>query len=471
MKFGSKLQSLLCSFCFDGCHEIGEVRSVAASVNHCYIFSSFLLSHVQSRSTHISESAFLWKVPNPFKRSSKVTISNMNGVPVLFCIYLLSLLQSSHAGLEKCLRVVNPNKLGTRVKIVLFRDSTVLPHHYKKEGECWRVIHTDAVKVNGICTDFTVHKENILLYRKCNSIHDRKSIAFKRCFWNQQNVIFWDEVDAEGAFVNSVVKVELFDHKGCEKRMNVSTVTVMKIPERSIPSNPRMLSTISFSQSPSQSPIPSATAKPSTPAAKKFSPRPSSTPTRSAKPIYSLTPAPSARLIQSAFPSSSLQPSMSQSPSFSYASTAGQSQTLKECVTLKVHTTVNGTSTRTSIISFFHRDRKVLPQIHSGTGICKEIVRTGSIRIDNRYCKPFKAHAPQIGLVNQCLEQHANGSPEYRKCYYTSRNVKSTAFYRIYSDLPKQDQPVLLELFHHTNCTDLIRKGVVKITKLTKSVL
>lgn len=395
----------------------------------------------------------------------------MNGFSFLFCIYFFSLLRHSQAGLEKCLRVVNPNKSGTKVKIVLFRDYIVLPNHYKQEGECWRVIHTDAVKVNGVCTDFPVHKEDVLLYRKCKSLHDRKSIEFKRCFWNKDNVIFWHEVDADGAFVNSVVMVELFDYKGCEKRMNVSAITVKKIPEHSIRSNPPLLTTISFSQSPSNSPIQSARPSPSTSAAKYFTPRPSTTPTHSGQPFQSTTPTPTASLIRSAFPSSPLQPSLSASPSYSHRSTYGHLRTLNECVTVKVHTTVNGTSARTSIITFLHRDKKVLPQLYSGIGVCKDIVRTGSIRIDQRYCKPFKVHVPLKGLVNQCLNQYSSGTSEYRKCYYTQRNVKSTVYYRIYSNLPKQGQPVMLELFQQSNCTKMIKKSVTNIIKVTKWVL
>lgn len=396
----------------------------------------------------------------------------MNGFSLfLFHIFLLTLLRGSHAGLEKCLRVVNPNPSGKRVKIVLFRDYPVLPNHYKQDGECWRVVHTDAIKVNGVCSDFVVHKENILLYRNCRSVHDRKSIEFKQCFWNKNNVIFWDEVDAEGAFVNSVVKVELFDYKGCEKRMNVSTVTVKKIPEGSIPSNPPLFNTVSLSQSPSTSPMQSAKPSPSSTAAKYFTPRPSSTPTKSARPVHSSTPTPSASLTQSAFPSAPLKSIISASPSSSHMSTYPSLPILNECLTLKVHTTVNGTSAKTSIITFFHRDKKVLPQVHSGTGMCKDFVRTGSIRFEKRYCKPFKAHMPPMGLANQCLNQHDSGTPEYRNCYYTQNNVKSTVYYRIYSNFPKQGQPVLFELFKQNNCTDIIEKGVANILKVTKSVL
>lgn len=132
----------------------------------------------------------------------------------------------SDSNLESCVMLINATEGGDKVVMTIFRDQLVLPHLYEGRGHCRKVVHADSVSVNGVCTNLDLHEDRYEDLKLCRRKFPIKSAAFKRCFWNRNNVSFGGPVNATGAFFNSDVIVTIFDFKNCSKRLAWGKVRV-----------------------------------------------------------------------------------------------------------------------------------------------------------------------------------------------------------------------------------------------------
>lgn len=129
--------------------------------------------------------------------------------------------------LSECIYMKGPRENGTKVLLFNYRDWKVLPHHYNQEGTCRRVIHTDSVKVNGVCSNLDFHPDNIERFRECVAkFPDKKSKQYRMCIWTPDVVSRGGLVDTVRAWRGSTVKVELFDHPDCVKRLIKGKIVV-----------------------------------------------------------------------------------------------------------------------------------------------------------------------------------------------------------------------------------------------------
>lgn len=129
--------------------------------------------------------------------------------------------------LAECIYMKNPRANGTKVLLLNYRDWKTLPHHYKQEGTCRRVVHTDSVRVNGVCSNLDFHPDNINRYRFCVAkFPDKKSIQYRKCIWAPWSVNRGGVVTTTGAKKGATLLVELFDDPDCVKRLVRGRITI-----------------------------------------------------------------------------------------------------------------------------------------------------------------------------------------------------------------------------------------------------
>lgn len=138
-----------------------------------------------------------------------------------------------NADLNRCFRLKELSPDRKTGKLLL--SKYVLSDFHNKDGDCQKVVHADSIKINGVCNDVSVHKDNLKELKTCFKIHPNiKSDAFIRCRWNKRNVISQSYVSI-GKSYSGRFEIKLYDKAGCELLIEKGTIsTVQKTDANSI---------------------------------------------------------------------------------------------------------------------------------------------------------------------------------------------------------------------------------------------
>lgn len=140
--------------------------------------------------------------------------------------------------LSKCMELVLLEKQSpTRRQLVQLHfkvKTAILPHFYKNEGPCRRIIHADSVEMFGQCYEMDIHVGNAEDFKRCKQRHpgtDRPSrMAYKQCVWNVRNVRSraTGPVPENAGFVSvgDRVVVKMYDKPTCSYPLDMGTLVV-----------------------------------------------------------------------------------------------------------------------------------------------------------------------------------------------------------------------------------------------------